>query len=329
MAKTTPTFPSQSTYRFPLLIAILVVLFSLALMPTASAGPPEPSYQGPETCAKCHQEETEAWQNSPHAKALISLEQAQDTSCDAGAEACRDCLACHTTDFDPEAGTFTFGGVTCEACHGPYIPDHPQNGPMQLTVDSSVCQACHTETFQQWANSLHAQAGVQCIGCHLSHSQDFRLTDVALCGACHGDQLEDFAHTAHNSADVTCVDCHVSSLATQPLTEASDTKETLQDAKAPSHSFQVDSEACVRCHGASIHEENIRSAEGQVRNVMLLAMADRAPELAADLKTAEQTNKSLQTMTIVSLGLGLGIGGMVGIVFMLFVGYVIQGRSRQ
>ena len=63
--------------------------------------------------------------------------------------------------------------------------------------------------------------------------------------------------------------------------------------------------------------------------MQLLAMADRAPELAAQLKAAEQANKSLRIMTLVSLGLGMGIGGMLGIIFMLAVGYVVQGRAKQ
>jgi hypothetical protein len=34
-------------------------------------------------------------------------------------------------------------------------------------------------------------------------------------------------------------------------------------------------------------------------------------------------------MTVVSLGLGMGIGAMLGIVFMLVVGYITQGRAKQ
>jgi hypothetical protein len=67
----------------------------------------------------------------------------------------------------------------------------------------------------------------------------------------------------------------------------------------------------------------------QAANVRLLAMADRAPELVAELEAAEQTNQSLRVMTLVSLGLGIGIGGMMGIVFMLVIGYVAQGRAKQ
>ena len=106
------------------LASCLVLLLSL-LLPTALwAAPPIPA--GAEKCAKCHTQETDAWQNSPHAKAGMP-------------------------------------GATCEGCHGPYVEGHPEAGTMQLTVDSSICQDCHNSTYAQWQNSTHAQAGVQCI----------------------------------------------------------------------------------------------------------------------------------------------------------------------
>jgi hypothetical protein len=50
--------------------------------------------------------------------------------------------------------------------------------------------------------------------------------------------------------------------------------------------------------------------------------------LAAKLDDAQQTNKSLMTMAPVSLGLGMGIGGMLGIVFMLVIGYINQRMTQ-
>jgi hypothetical protein len=85
----------------------------------------------------------------------------------------------------------------------------------------------------------------------------------------------------------------------------------------------------VSCHGQTIHEVVPRDDLTQAANVRLLAMADRAPELATQLEAAEQTNKSLRVMTLVSLGLGIGVGGMMGIIFMLVIGYVVQGRAKQ
>lgn len=314
-----------------LLSAFFVVLPGLLLPATVIAGPPDPGYQGPEMCAECHSVEAEAWKDSPHARAMTNLDESVHVACGEYPEAgdCS-CLGCHTTDFDPVKRTYAYGGVSCEACHGPYVEGHPKDGVMHLDVDSSICSDCHAETHQQWQNSLHAQAGVQCIGCHLSHSQDFRLTDEALCGACHRDRLEDFAHTAHENSEVGCTDCHLSSPAAQETAALVSANVSTGPPAAPSHSFTVvSSQACVGCHGQTIHEVVPRDDLTQVANVQLLAMADRAPELAAQLKAAEQTNRSLRVTALVSLGLGMGIGGMLGIVFMLIIGYVVQGRAKR
>jgi formate-dependent nitrite reductase cytochrome c552 subunit len=156
------------------------------------------------------------------------------------------------------------------------------------------------------------------------------LTDEALCGACHRDRLEDFAHTAHESSEVGCTDCHLSSATAQETAALASADQSIARPAAPSHSFTVvSSQACVSCHGQTIHEEILHDDLTQAANVRLLAIADRAPELATQLEAAEQTNKSLRVMTLVSLGLGIGIGGMMGIIFMLVIGYVVQGRAEQ
>ncbi|HEX9926148.1 MAG TPA: multiheme c-type cytochrome [Anaerolineae bacterium] len=157
-------------------IASLALLLGLGLPSLTLADPPQPA--GVDKCAKCHEDETEAWQNSVHAKSVT------------------------VDDGLP--------GATCEVCHGQYTSDHPKNDPMTLTVDSSICADCHASTFAQWEDSRHAQAGVQCIGCHMSHSQALRLTDEALCAACHHDQTRDDFHAAHTIAEATCTDCHLS-----------------------------------------------------------------------------------------------------------------------
>jgi len=331
MAESKAVTSERSAIGRPLLVGLLVVLLGLLLPGAVLAGPPDPGYQGPEKCAECHSAEAEAWQDSPHAQALADIDESVHVVCAEEMETGEcSCLGCHTTDFDPAEGIYTYGGVSCEACHGPYVEGHPKDGVMHLDVDSSICSDCHVETHQQWQDSRHAQAGVQCIGCHLSHSQDFRLTDEALCGACHRDRLEDFAHTAHESSEVDCTDCHLSSATAHETTALVSTDQSIGPPEVPSHSFTVvSSQACVSCHGQGIHEIVAHDDLKQATNVQLLAMADRAPELATQLKAAEQANKSLRIMTLVSLGLGMGIGGMLGIIFMLVVGYVVQGRAKQ
>jgi hypothetical protein len=93
----------------------------------------------------------------------------------------------------------------------------------------------------------------------------------------------------------------------------------------------VSSQVCAGCHGQAIHEEALPGGVSQVATSVQLPSTTTgpAPELVSELEAAEQANKSLKVMTLVSLGLGLGIGGMLGVVFMLVVGYVSQGRAKQ
>jgi hypothetical protein len=254
----------------------LILLLSL-LVPTLALA------DSPETCAKCHDDETKAWENSPHAKGVTA--------------------------------------VTCEDCHGSYVADHPESGVMQLTVDSSVCEKCHSSTFAQWENTVHAQAGVQCIGCHLSHSQEFRLSDKALCAACHREQLD----TAHGQADISCIDCHLSSANAHGVQVVGE-REAKLGIPVANHDFTaVLSKNCVSCHGQVAHRDDI----APVSNVQSPVTLECQSGLMAKLEATQQINKSLQTLTPISLGLGMGIGGTLGIVFMLILGYVNQYRVRQ
>lgn len=270
-----------------LCLAGLALLLTLILPSQLLAAPPSPA--GEEPCVQCHQDETDAWQDSPHA----------------------------TTNA--EAG---LPGATCEDCHGSYVEDHPKAGVQQLTVDSSTCQDCHEGTSHQWEETTHAQAGVQCISCHQSHSQEFRLTDEALCSSCHRDQLENFSHTAHGQEGVLCTDCHASSTPVQEWAMA-DTGET-QAIATTNHDFTaVSLDQCMNCHGEDVHTWT--PAAEHAADAELLALAKQVPALTTELESQEQSNKTLKIMTPVSLGLGLGIGGILGIVSMLIVGYMTRG----
>lgn len=286
MAKTKSAVWNRAGWLLIFIIS-LVVLVGLILPAGANAAPPAPA--GAEKCAECHSEETDAWHDSPHA---------------------------HTVD-QASGGL----GAACEDCHGAYVEDHPEAGMMQLTVDSSVCQDCHTSTFQQWETSIHAKSGVQCIGCHLSHSQEFRVSDDRLCAACHRERLD----TAHGQSGVSCIDCHLSSTNAHEITPVS-TRAEETEIPSPSHDFTaVLSKDCVSCHGHEVHREKTR----QVSNVWSPDTPACEPELIAKLENAEQTNKSLMTITPLSLGLGMGVGGMLGIIFMLALGYISQGMMKK
>jgi len=303
----------------PLVVLLLVV--PAAAGAATAAGPTEPSYAGPEECAQCHVAEGTAWQASSHASAQDSIAQALEVACSGPGPAldCT-CLNCHATDYDPAAGTYAHRGVACEACHGPYIPDHPASGLMLLDPSSDPCQDCHANTHAEWLDSPHGEANVPCVGCHQSHSQELRVGESDLCVSCHREERRDSVHLAHSSSGIACAECHVPS--NHPDEPAELTAVALVSGRptAPEHGFRVSASAgCVGCHAAGGDPETVRA-----RVVRAGELEVQATRLAGELKEAREDNRSLQTLSVVTLGLGLGIGGVLGVMLALAAGYVLQ-----
>jgi hypothetical protein len=315
--------PQPRPARWCLLTIALIgaALVALTTAQLVAAAPINPQSSGPEKCATCHRAETEDWQYSPHAQAIDPIDHdALVKECNSAEGEDCSCLSCHTTNFDATTTHFTAAGVTCEACHGAYVEGHPENGVMQLSVDSSVCSTCHVDTHEDWAQTPHAQAGVQCIGCHRSHSQDLRLQDEALCISCHRDRLEDPGHAAHTRTGINCIDCHTAPSATRGVAQ-----DIAQGGNAPAHDFTVVTAVCTDCHQDMFHDAAASAAQPTTRDLSSAAVIP-SDEVAAAV--VEQEARSwLQAATAISFGLGLGIGAMFGIVFILIVAFIYQ-RQR-
>lgn len=260
---------SNSPARILSSIAIAVALAVLFCLGAGSTALAGAGQPGSESCVECHLAETQSWQQSPH----------------------------------------NSQAVTCETCHGAYVPDHPEAGLMQLNADAGICMNCHTTTTDEWRHSQHAQNNILCTSCHVSHSQDTRLSSEVLCGSCHSEQIDDFTHTTHHSEGVTCIDCHVSVAG--------------NDAERGHQFTAIDSRACIDCHAETIHEEASRAGnEAQAQAAQLRSTSE---ELGAQLEAAERQNRSLQAISVAGLGVGLGIGGLLGIAFVLAVLYFNRG----
>jgi hypothetical protein len=95
------------------------------------------------------------------------------------------------------------------------------------------------------------------------------------------------------------------------------------------HDFtRVQAEQCVARHGQEIGEISTFENADWLTKAGLLAEANRVPVLTDELTTRRREQKSLQTMIPISLGLGLGIGGILGISSVLVLGYLSQRRSK-
>lgn len=109
-----------------------------------AAAPAGPRQGGAASCNSCHSTRFAQWIVDPHARALDPL--VKDKK-----EGDTECVACHTTGFG-KAGGFAdlddvrqWGGVQCEACHGP-MGGHPSDGSVRSAkIDEGTCVACHDQ----------------------------------------------------------------------------------------------------------------------------------------------------------------------------------------
>ena len=155
------------------------------------------------------------------------------------------CGSCHTTgwveNLDPGDvtgnqdglpgihGTFEFGGIHCEECHGPASGHVNSSGNAKLIVDKSSlsCGGCHIrgesdtipasggfikhhEQFNELLASPHNDDnGAGCVDCHDSHKKS-EFSVIQTCESCHEEEAASYAGTEKEILGVTCVDCHMS-----------------------------------------------------------------------------------------------------------------------
>jgi predicted CXXCH cytochrome family protein len=223
-------------------IAVPAMLLTGAAMAGPEASPPP---AGDLTCRACHQDTYTSWADGSHGHAADSAAYLEDWNSRGQP---RECLACHTTGYDPDADTSVAEGVTCEACHSPIPADHP-NEPMPSDRSGALCGTCHTETLFEWQVSKHREVNLACVACHDPHATTTLGTEEGtesseLCASCHRERASNFAHSAHSQVGLTCADCHLGPTDTQ-AGEGHATRD---------HSFNVRLTTCNACHAYQMHD---------------------------------------------------------------------------
>src|SRR5665648_200766 len=79
-------------------------------------------------CGNCHSDYQNAWFTGAHGHASSDPVFAESWNSQGKPGAC---LVCHVTGYDPTTATWEQDGVSCEACHGPVVADHPKE-PMPV-----------------------------------------------------------------------------------------------------------------------------------------------------------------------------------------------------
>jgi hypothetical protein len=217
-------------------------LLSAVLVGAQAPLDPEPR-QGLD-CSGCHAAFYGAWEQGAHGGAASNT---------AFMEAWQvrgepnECMACHTTGYDPTTEGWVEEGVTCAACHDPAAEGHPEE-PMPIAREADTCGACHTEAYFEWRASQHGKVDLACASCHDPHAASLKAADVSSqCGACHGTTVSTYAHSAHSLEGQTCADCHLAPTGDEPG----------EGNAERDHTFSVDLTTCTACHAYQLHSSGL------------------------------------------------------------------------
>jgi predicted CXXCH cytochrome family protein len=247
-------------------------------------------------CADCHEITQNHWAESSHGQAFnntaFQMAWREQNSPE-------ECLACHTTGFNSTTGKSEMDSVSCSACHGPEIGEHPEK-IMPTDVSSELCGTCHLDTHDEWETSGHAAEDLTCVRCHNAHTTELRTGDVdQLCQSCHNETAHYYDDTVHAAEGLLCSDCHL---------RVSDTK--LGEGHGQrSHTFTVDLATCTSCHNDEMHIQQ-PSAVSQIEN------NDQAKDsqpvfskgsMPTILKEAEPVGPMGFAILAVLVGMGFGI----------------------
>jgi hypothetical protein len=239
-------------YKRPFILVLFLSLVLLIPFGTAAAQDVvdfTPAEQEELDCRECHMELFLIWEESLHGQGLSCGQchlASQDNHAREGHWAQggpQQCMACHTTGYNPDDDTWEEDNIHCKACHSPIEQDHPDK-PMPTNRSETLCGSCHIQAHFEWQVSVHHEYGVTCIDCHNQHSTALRTGNVIYqCARCHDSRVDSFCNSAHNEAGVTCADCHVAPL---------DGDIGSGSAKL-NHSFSVELKTCTACHLEQLH----------------------------------------------------------------------------
>lgn len=159
----------------------------------------------------------------------------------AGEEKPYDCGACHTTGYTAVGnqdnlpgliGTWAFGGIQCEECHGPgslHVNNPLAYRPL-VDRDAEACGDCHFrgaveqvdasggfikhhEQYEELFQSKHAT--IDCVMCHDPHTGVVQLREANLqttrttCENCHLNESKVQNNAVHAKFNVECIECHM------------------------------------------------------------------------------------------------------------------------
>lgn len=258
-----------------------------------------------ERCALCHEQAVREWAESKHARAItesfLGFWEREGKKWE--------CLVCHTSRYDRQAGSFSHEGVSCESCHGPVHENHPDTDKMLLPVSSETCAACHSITYGQWRVSAHGQKNIRCFDCHKMHGMHLRKDDPdQMCGACHTERLESFSHATHRVKGLHCISCH--------MPEVPGSVMKIRGVGVRGHTTGVGAETCAGCHREMVHashehaalEEEVQRLKAITPEALQAALEEKSRQADALRQSLRADRRVFAILSVVAFALGLTIG---------------------
>lgn len=143
----------------------------------------EYNYVGVDKCKMCHKSDKSGnqfgiWKESAHAKAFTTLQSeeanniAKEKGFDTPAAETKECLVCHATGYDLDAGRLekkysVEDGVQCETCHG------PGSGYWNVKKPSKTREENRTAAVEKGL-VVHEDVAAYCQTCHNEKSPTFK-----------------------------------------------------------------------------------------------------------------------------------------------------------
>lgn len=247
-------------------------------------------FVGSTNCQTCHPNNYREWDGSAHSRAFTD-EAFQSEWQSQGSPS--ECLSCHTSGFDEENGTYVYGGVTCEECHGP-------GDIMNINTSVELCADCHSglyPTYEEWKDSGHSQLDATCTLCHDQHTTELLFeTPTETCSRCHRTHLEAVEETKHGEGGVDCADCHM--YVTPP-----DFEEGIPGSTG--HNFVMTREEldCQTCHDKTLSKHDVLgvdefaclSCHGEIHSLELKLINDEALSMNDSVKLCAQCHNERYT----------------------------------
>jgi len=180
-----PSAPRRSSVLclYGLLVIIgLLMIFGFAAFGAVASDPAKTV--GPNACAECHKQETEAWKNSHHFKTFREMprrKEANEIAERMGVQRIRSesmCLTCHYTVQEKDSKKQPIAGISCESCHNAgedWIKLHSQfSGKTEKTETKAEAEARWQLAMSKGMirpSSLY-QLAKNCYSCHVVPQED-------------------------------------------------------------------------------------------------------------------------------------------------------------